>query len=156
MHFYNSENVEEVMAAFQAAYENTLARFLSEAEKQKVIAFVSDISAKMMPYEVLTPDGTQLLIQRVFTDKHYSEFIRVLQFQFFSRWACSEEELKGLCSSMAIGCSAEPRDSNTLSFMPEVYRNRMLAQGDATSLLRSNLWLLMVLLIIAFSTVGDK
>lgn len=155
MQHYTTTDVEFAMAAFEAAYIQTRGRFLEPTAKQKVDGFAGEISARYLPYQLLTPHGLDNMIRTVFQDATYQEFIRVLQFQFFARWPCSDEMLESFCSTIARGVSADTSFDKAPVAMPSVYLEQLPIHSDATSLLRSNIWLLMVLLLIAYSTLGD-
>jgi hypothetical protein len=148
----SAELMIEAAAIFQDAVQFVLQRFGKET-KDKVRGFVSLIVLQEKPYLMVTPDGLSRMINLVFSDEAYRDFVLTLHFTFASRWGMTMSLYQGLVANLAQG--ACPAMEGSLNAMPADMASRLSTYTDAAQLLEANPWLSMLLMLQLFVGLSD-
>jgi hypothetical protein len=120
----------------------------------KIQEFVIRIALQEKSYLMLTLEGLPHTISLVYDDKDHLDFILTMTNAFFARWAGDEKDIERLAENLARGVCTSNMPNKGLNGMPENIYQRLVGYDDALALLKANKWLMIVLMMPLFITVG--
>jgi len=142
----------EVATVFQEAYQHVLGNNIGDVKKE-LIVFVAGVVLKERPYVLVSHEGLPRAIELVFATNTHREFIFNLAFTFFSRWGGDDSDIQALAVNLARGVSQVNVDKGN-NAVPEQYSRRLPSLADIKDLIGVNKWLMIVLMLQLFITVG--
>jgi len=149
----NIEPVDMVDVAiiFQESVKHVLSNLLPES-KGVVTTFIAGIILQEKPYMLVTSAGIKRAIELVFINEEYRDFIFTLHFTFFSRWGKDEDAYGRLADNIANGAGLYSVGANS-NLMPNDILSGLASVTNTKALLRSNSWLVILLLLQLFVTL---
>jgi hypothetical protein len=147
------DQMNDVANSFKVALENALSGLVGES-KTSASGFIASIALHQQAHMVVSPEGLKQIIAIVFSDAGNRDFIFNLSFRFFAGWSGNEAEIDGLAASLASGCS-QTHYIGDYSGVPIELSARLPGQADIEQLLRSNKWLMIIILLLLYVVI-DK
>ncbi len=148
----------EVAKVIQGCYEHQSASILG-ASKEAVTEFVADLILRRPAYMLLTPAGLKEITTKVFEQEDVRDFVLALAFLFFARWGGETKDIEELAKNLAMGVSADAGAGFTSAItsnsgdklaIPEVLVANLPKYQTTVSVIASNKWLMVLLLIQLF------
>jgi hypothetical protein len=115
------------------------------------IRFTAELTMKYLPWTLVTEDGKNAIQGAVFGREDNRDFILLLTHVFFARQGGDEEFIDALCKTLARSITVPNRVSKS-TLMPEEIHSRLAKQEETIALLRSDLWMVTILLMQLFIT----
>lgn len=133
---------------FIGAYEHVVSNFTLD-KQQLAKRFTAELVMQQIPYMMITPEGVANLQGLVFGHADNRDFIMTLTFVTFARLGCDEEFVHELAKILARGLTVPvyAKDSNMI---PDEINSRLAKYDDVVGVLRSNLWIITILLMQLF------
>lgn len=156
MYNLNSIQMDEVRRVFIESFQQVISNYLDES-RSNIKLFVSELILREKSYMLLSYEGLPRLKQMVFGVENNRDFIFNLHFTFFSRWGQSDNDVTGLIANVARGVAlSSPTTTSELNAMPDDFTKRLINVNSATTLLSSNKWILIILLIQLFVAMDES
>lgn len=149
----STEEMVEAAQVFNEAYQHVVSNLLGETQ-QKIQRFVLATVVSEKPFLLITPEGLDRAISLVFQDAVVRDFVLTLQYTFGSRWGMSQDKFEGLVANLAVGATPAARLSD--SAMPNAIADRLTSTSDAYNLLLANSWLVILMLLLLFLSIGPQ
>jgi len=150
----NTEEMNNVAQVFvDAAYRYVIGNMTGDT-LAKVQEFVIRIVLQEKPYLLVTPEGLTHITKYVFGQKAHLDFVLSMEYAFFARWGGDDQDVIRLAQNLARGVSYSGGMTKELNSIPHVIYDRLLDYDDALKILQANKWLMIVLMMQLFITVG--
>ena len=157
-------NSTELKEIFKEALSQSIASY-SERNRIAIYELLLHICGELRPYMVVTPAGAEAISDRIFSNDIHRDFIFTLLFNFTPRLSIDriEENFAYVVRSLAFGLS----NINKINIpgyatanedhikLPEEVVDRLPTESSIIQLLKSNKWLVMILLINLYMSVAD-
>lgn len=150
-----SDEMREAAQVFLDALQYTLGNMPTEGQVP-IKQFLAQLVIKEKPYLLVTQEGIAHAMELAWSNAAISDFLMRLSFAFFARLGHDDEFVDGLCGNLARGCALVARDPQNLNAVPTAVAERLSDMAAATQLIRANRWLVVILMIQLFVTVGEE
>lgn len=144
------EEMREVGEVFIETVQHVLASYPPEG-REGLQQLMMNFIAKYKPWAMVTPQGIGDLVEFVWTNSGFTDFLMMLSFVFFSRWGSSDEKIQALTNNLARGTGLVVRDENNA--VPRQYSERLPDFSAAQSRIAANRWIAIALMLPLFIKV---
>lgn len=146
----DTQEMAEGAEVFIESYQHVLSNYGSDS-RTEIQRFVVSVVLTEKAFMLVTPEGLDRAISLVFQQKHVRDFILTLQYVFAARWGMSQEKMERLAANLAYG--AAPMLNVPTPAMPNAVADRLVSFEEAYTLLVSNHWLVILMLLLLFLSV---
>lgn len=150
----SAEDMVRVQRAIFAAHEATLAQYIPET-RNKVMAFVANLILTEKPYIWIVTENIVRLVNTIYADDLYRDYVHMLQFNFFARWGAASGKFISLVHELSWACAAGANPNDSFVAIPTEIRNRMPSQDEAVAVLTDNPWLVCLTLLRSYIVLVD-
>lgn len=153
---FDNDDMETVAGAFQVAITQTLAMYLDEAAREKIMMLCTKIVVEEKPWMWVSPEGVNHLDDLIMVEELTRDFIMALTFTFFSRWGEAKVKFTGLVDTLSWGCAVDNANAEDQSYvlMSKDLSARLSSQETVKKYLAANKWVVVMMLIKLFVLPG--
>lgn len=141
--------MEQICRLFGDTFTQYMKTIVDEELRMKIARFCAGIVAGQKAYLLLTPTGLKHAISVVFEDTVHHDFVMSMSFVFFATLGNNPDHLDCLFTSLARGVSPSDPDmeKHDLVAIPKQYQDRYISYPTALTQLKSNRWLVILLMM---------
>lgn len=153
MNTLNHEGMMVVAETFIDAYQHVISNYTQE-QRDLAKRFTAELVMKYVCFTAVTPDGIAKLKDAVFGRDENRDFILTLSFVTFSRLGMDEDGIEALAKNIARSISIPMKVDDVM--IPDDNMKRLASFDDVWTILKSNLWLITILLMQLFITAANE